>query len=446
VKRLAWLILVYWACLRLACDTPTAVAAPLASGRQNSSSVDDVVLRAPSSSRSVPLPTRKQPSFSGPTTVVARRQLAPVWGSYPNDVAGRLFLGQQVQGRRTGRTCVEDDVVGEWIDIGAGEACTARSFRIAQKADDMSVAPNAFVYAKVEKQGAPLFAAPPTSTTSTDGHNDDDDKPAGVKDWMNGAYFLAFPSAASLQGDERFAKTIDGAYVESAALDVREKPTLQGEMVSSTDLPLAFVVNNAEVRCLRRSDMQLLRCGRAEKWARFTAKSRWRFGGDVWVEGPDDQWVRQADLRIANRKRPPFETAAGRKWLHIDLSQQTLTAYEGHRPVYATLVSTGKDGFETPTGLHPIRRAYVSKTMEGPDPDVGRFYIEHIPWVMFYRGGYALHGAYWHDNFGNVRSHGCTNIPPADAEWLFWWAVGDELPAGWHASLDDSETYVYVTD
>jgi hypothetical protein len=63
---------------------------------------------------------------------------------------------------------------------------------------------------------------------------------------------------------------------------------------------------------------------------------------------------------------------------------------------------------------------------------------------MYYWASLAVHGAYWHDGFGKARSHGCTNVPPVDARWLFRWSR-PELPAGWHGAvrLDGPRVYVY---
>jgi lipoprotein-anchoring transpeptidase ErfK/SrfK len=69
------------------------------------------------------------------------------------------------------------------------------------------------------------------------------------------------------------------------------------------------------------------------------------------------------------------------------------------------------------------------------DQEARRYYaIEEVPWVMFFQKGYGLHGAFWHRSFGAVRSHGCVNLAPLDAQWLFHWA-SPRLPAGWSAVL-----------
>ena len=155
--------------------------------------------------------------------------------------------------------------------------------------------------------------------------------------------------------------------------------------------------------------------------------------------------------------------------IHVRLSEQTLVAYEGERAVFATLVSTGKPGFETPTGVFRIYAKHVSTTMDGvapsnplpaPQPRGSAatpalpgdgaqdeaYSIEDVAWTMYFSGNYALHAAFWHDRFGNVRSHGCVNLPPDDARWLFRWAT-PVLPAEWHgvqATRDNPGTWVFI--
>jgi lipoprotein-anchoring transpeptidase ErfK/SrfK len=126
------------------------------------------------------------------------------------------------------------------------------------------------------------------------------------------------------------------------------------------------------------------------------------------------------------------------------LSEQTLVAYEAGRPVYATLVSSGKEGYETPRGLFRIRHKYLSVTMNGDDPIDGYYEVEEVPWTMYYWKSYAVHGAYWHNDFGKTRSHGCTNVPPVDARWLYYWTK-PRVPENWHAVRRQRGTWVYFT-
>ncbi len=105
------------------------------------------------------------------------------------------------------------------------------------------------------------------------------------------------------------------------------------------------------------------------------------------------------------------------RWIDIDLSLQSLTAYEGHTPVHTTLVSTGLAGTPTPEGQFRIWVKFRYDDMEGPG-----YYLADVPYVMYFHKGYGLHGVFWHGNFGHPMSHGCVNLPTPEAEWLFDWA------------------------
>ena len=103
--------------------------------------------------------------------------------------------------------------------------------------------------------------------------------------------------------------------------------------------------------------------------------------------------------------------------IEIDLSDQTLSAYQGDLRVMHTTVSTGKANTPTVVGSFQIGTKYESQHMWGDDYD-----LPNVPWVMYFYSGYAIHGAYWHTNFGTPASHGCVNMRPEEAEILFRWA------------------------
>ncbi len=105
------------------------------------------------------------------------------------------------------------------------------------------------------------------------------------------------------------------------------------------------------------------------------------------------------------------------RWFDIDLSEQTLQAYEGDQVVRTTLVSTGIPDHPTPTGQYRIYVKYRYTDMSGPG-----YYVEDVPHTMYFYSGYAIHGAYWHNNFGTPMSHGCVNLPLDEAEWAYGWA------------------------
>ena len=148
----------------------------------------------------------------------------------------------------------------------------------------------------------------------------------------------------------------------------------------------------------------------------------------------------------------PDEVPEGSKWIHVDISDQTLTAYEGDKPAFVTLISSGKEKkdpeYATPRGLYWIIAKNVTATMENLALEDEAYSIEDVPWTMYFYKSYALHGAFWHRSFGNPRSHGCVNLSPADARWVFYWS-DPQLPLGWHgvfATAKNQGTAVYITD
>jgi lipoprotein-anchoring transpeptidase ErfK/SrfK len=112
----------------------------------------------------------------------------------------------------------------------------------------------------------------------------------------------------------------------------------------------------------------------------------------------------------------------GEKWIEVNLTTQTLYAYRGSTVISSSLVSSGKPGFKTPTGTFNIMAKYESVTMAAC-VNGECWNTPGVPWDMLFRdGGFYIHGAYWHNDFGKVRSHGCVNLPVPYAEWLYGWA------------------------
>ncbi len=99
-------------------------------------------------------------------------------------------------------------------------------------------------------------------------------------------------------------------------------------------------------------------------------------------------------------------------------------AYEGDWPVFSGRVSTGLPRTPTPIGTFRVFTKLVADDMRGGSYAVGDYYyLPRVPWVMYFAaGGYAIHGTYWHSNFGNPMSHGCVNLETDNARWLFDWA------------------------
>jgi lipoprotein-anchoring transpeptidase ErfK/SrfK len=114
----------------------------------------------------------------------------------------------------------------------------------------------------------------------------------------------------------------------------------------------------------------------------------------------------------------PLGLAPNEKWIDVNLTDQHLVAYEGDLPVFDSAVSSGTWSHPTVMGQFRIWLRFPSQTMNGYRLGYD-YYLEGVPYVQYFYQDYALHGTYWHNNFGTPMSHGCVNLPTSAAEWLF---------------------------
>ncbi|QRN82792.1 L,D-transpeptidase [Chloroflexota bacterium] len=150
--------------------------------------------------------------------------------------------------------------------------------------------------------------------------------------------------------------------------------------------------------------------------------------GLTWYEIAPDEWVNSLKARVVHFDPTRPEGVQGDRWIEINLFQQTMSVYEDGDLVFATLVASGLDPFFTRPGVFQIYEKKPLETMSGAF-EANRsdyYYLEDVPWTMYYDESRALHATYWHTNLGYTQSHGCVNLAPGDANWLFQWAeVGD---------------------
>lgn len=127
--------------------------------------------------------------------------------------------------------------------------------------------------------------------------------------------------------------------------------------------------------------------------------------------------------------RPATVPATIDRWIDVDLGEQVLVAYEKDKPVFATLVSSGR-AIPTPMGTYPVWAKAAAISMKSQAYEDKGYFVNKVPWSTFFQWHNAIHGAYWHDQFGVVKSHGCVNVSPLDARHVFEW-VTPAMPAGW---------------
>jgi hypothetical protein len=153
-----------------------------------------------------------------------------------------------------------------------------------------------------------------------------------------------------------------------------------------------------------------------------------------WYMIAPGEWIEQRQIAVVTPENAPPDGVDGDTWISVDLYEQTFAAYEQGEMVFATAVSSGLRGYWTRPGIFQVYQKLTRTPMSGAF-EVDRsdyYYLEDVPWVLYYDEARAIHGTYWHNNYGYQQSHGCVNLAPADARWIFEWA--------------EEGTWIYVFD
>jgi hypothetical protein len=239
-------------------------------------------------------------------------------------------------------------------------------------------------------------------------------------------------------GGKVWARTSKGLWIDGADLAPARPSPFHGQALETGTLDLAWVrADRGAVWAAPPVPGKPFHDRPVSYRARFeVVRPREQVGAMLHLD--DGTWMLSSDLARPSLAAPPAEVGdRPEPWIDVELASQTLVAYRGTRPVYATLVSTGRPGAETRTGVHRIWVKLTTSDMAsggsgGGGDDEPHYSLEEVPFVQFFDDATALHGAYWHGDFGHARSHGCVNLAPLDAAWLFDF-TGPRLPAGWVA-------------
>ncbi|HEY8379148.1 MAG TPA: L,D-transpeptidase [Nannocystis sp.] len=259
--------------------------------------------------------------------------------------------------------------------------------------------------------------------------------PAVVKEYLNAGFYVTVAGEA-VKSERRFLRTLRGAFARKYQLEQREGSTFQGILLrGEEDLPVYWVVR--ETGMMRRAEEGSETLVKVEE-PRPSRRSRHPFvrkvtiGTTRYYEDAEGYLMPEYAVGQSYKLKRPPGIGPEERWVHVDLSEQTLVAYIGDRPVFTTLVSTGKEPGMTPVGIHRLQSKHVATSMRDQPVEEDAYSIEDVPWTQYFHNSVALHGAFWHGGFGLVRSHGCVNLSPPDARWLFGFTE-PALPEGWHS-------------
>lgn len=267
---------------------------------------------------------------------------------------------------------------------------------------------------------------------------------------------VAYADERTLDG-QVWLLTADLLWLNKAQVTLYPEILFHGvELGAEFELPLAFFRDSKASKYRRSLAGKFERSGQS-----FESHSVLALGTGVEIVHGQryfralhgDDWVREQDAVLPTpRSVTPWGARVGREdktglapknerqtWIEVSVLGGWLLAFEGTRPVFATLISAGRGGIPqegkntlemsaTPLGTFPISGKLATITLQAP----GEYVHSEVPWVQNFKKPYAIHSAYWHDNWGHLQSGGCINVSPRDGKWLFDFSE-PRLPAGWHA-------------
>lgn len=327
---------------------------------------------------------------------------------------------------------------GVWIDLGERrfvcEEFVAYSPEPPHASEHPTVAPGEslpFRYAFVRYDATPAYGRP----------ND-----YFLGDFLEtyGQGFGLVVTGQSVVDGIGFLRLRRGTYVTDDAVNFARGSSFEGVSIPAGEgLRLAWTRLPVTRLHVRPNGRVARRAGRREQVNVLRVDGEWAA-----LEG--GLFVRAAELNRAVESPRPEGVGPNERWIDVSVAEQVLVAYEGDRPVFATLVSTGSD---RPTSATPIGAFRIWAKLATSDMDdlervdvMENYLIEAVPWVQYFEGGNALHAAFWHDDFGRRRSHGCINLAPRDARYLYGFTQ-PVVPSGWEAYVpfvDEARTVVRV--
>jgi hypothetical protein len=252
----------------------------------------------------------------------------------------------------------------------------------------------------------------------------------------------------------RFGVTADGHVVPTDRLRPALGSTWHGIDLTTIGLPVAFVHKRGVHTWHLTRGKASKKDDEVERRTPIAMSGKFRtVDGVRYEETRDGDWFRSVDIMpVVKKTKFPDFARAGQKWLDISLVNQTLTAYEGTKPIYATLISSGRDqgadGTQTAStvkGVFHVKSKSVSRMLDNREVH-NSFDIADAPWVMEFDQGSAITGSYWGETVGEASTFHNVLLTPIDARRIWAWA-DPELPEGWSTITDaagDANTMINI--
>jgi hypothetical protein len=278
---------------------------------------------------------------------------------------------------------------------------------------------------------------------------------------------LSFSHAFDVEG-RTFLLSPDLTFVPADRMRPFRPTTFRGVLIDAAHpLPLGWFRKAPRPRFRKDEQGALVETGERfepRKYVGLTGQTIEEKGEIYWeTREPEGAFVKARDVSVVEEPRElPSGILEGEKWIDVSLGGGTLTLFEGKRGVYSTLMSPGAGGVTgsakatteelvrgafTPLGKYRIAGKYrAAQLTDEATRDPSSFWIADVPHVQYFRHPFAIHAAYWHEDFGVPKSGGCINLSPEDASFVFGW-TNPRLPEGWSsvfARKDEQGTWIAI--
>jgi hypothetical protein len=238
-----------------------------------------------------------------------------------------------------------------------------------------------------------------------------------LRRFETGFVFVSVKGRVRVQGAE-FYQINAGEFVRAEAVEEARPSGFAGQhFAAPPPAPVGWLITHVQPSAVP-GQPPAPDAPYAGRYQPFQVLGVQRVGEWNWYLIGPDQWVEQRNVALAQPAPPP---GANGTVIAVDTYEQTMGVYQNGQLIFATLVSSGSRYFPTRPGAFKVWAKLRHGRMTGAyRPDRSDYYfLEDVPWILYYDGDRALHGAYWHDHFGARGSHGCVNLSPRDARWLF---------------------------
>jgi hypothetical protein len=358
-----------------------------------------------------------------------------VWGAH-FEISQRQDVGDRTWYRMRGVGWVTGDEVQARFD---GEEASLAFEPVQPRLDN----PMPYRVARVTAESVPVYRRPP--------RQNEDPERVKLRELREG-YFFTVDKWVNIYGRPMYRTTRYWFVPRDGTVSVSQ-PDFEGvEVDDDTELPFLWVTDPTARLCEapgEAGDAAGRGCAPVERHTRLPFHER-REGGGSWYRTRDNKWIVALQVSHVSRvARRPDGVGPNERWIHVSLRNQFAALYEGDHMRFVTLVSSGDDEHPTPSGTYRVESKFVSATMDDEDNMSGPYFIQDVPWVIYFQGGYALHAAFWHDRFGLRTSHGCVNLSPRDARRFFEFVQTPVLPAGLHGAFTPPNTrgtVVHITE